>query len=125
MRRNYLTIKIEGDFIDSFIYSGTLFLVNANSHIATYNWEGLLNEALLSKKSDFFEFLKDCRNFLTRDGNKFQEEISIDEHNLRSKQTGEILQLKGWSTDINVYSNYLYIADERSEERRVGKECRS
>ena len=118
MRRNYLTIKIEGDFIDSFIYSGTLFLVNANSHIATYNWEGLLNEALLSKnselskKSDFFEFLKDCRNFLTTDGNKFQEEIYIDEHNLRSKQTGEILPLKGWSTDINVYSNYLYIADE-------------
>ena len=31
MRRNYLTIKIEGDFIDSFIYSGTLFLGNCST----------------------------------------------------------------------------------------------
>ena len=116
MRRNYLTIKIEGDFIDSFIYSVTLFLVNANSHIATYNWEGLLNEALLSKKSYFFEFLKDCRNFLTIDGNKFQEEIYIEKHNLKSQKTGEKLPLKGWSTDINVYSNYLYIADKNGVE---------
>ncbi|MEH2093918.1 hypothetical protein [Nostoc sp.] len=116
MSRNYLPIKIEGDFIDSFIYSGTLFLVNANSHIATYNWEGLLNKVLLNEKYNFFEFLKDCRQYLTIDGNESQEVIYIDEHNLKSQKTGEILPLKGWSTDINVYSNYLYIADETGVE---------
>jgi hypothetical protein len=118
MNRNYISIKIEGDFIDSFIYSGTLFLVDANSHITTYNWEGLLNAVLCNVQRDLFEFLKDCRQYLTIEGNKSQEiiYIEIDEDNLKSQLTGEVLSLNGWSTDINVYSNYLYIADETGVE---------
>jgi hypothetical protein len=46
MSQGRISIAIEGDFIDSFIYSGTLFLVNGDSRISTYSWESLLQLAL-------------------------------------------------------------------------------
>ena len=36
-------IHIEGDFIDSFIYSGSLFLVDTQLKLTTYSWNDLLN----------------------------------------------------------------------------------
>jgi hypothetical protein len=106
------SIKIEGDFIDSFIYSGTLFLVHANSKIVTYNWELLLNDAFNSfdpLESIIISFLKDCRQNLP-----FSVEadvIFIDNQKLNNYKVCELI-LNEWSTDINVYSNRLYIANE-------------
>lgn len=36
-------IKIEGDFIDSFIYSGSLFLVDTQLRLTSYSWNEILN----------------------------------------------------------------------------------
>ena len=114
MNRKYISIKIEGDFIDSFIYSGILFLVSANSQISIYNWEGLLSN--ISHKRPLYNFLKDCRNGLNLVEDEYQE-IYIEEEQLKEHKWGETLRLKAWSTDINVYSNCLYIADENGVDR--------
>ena len=111
MRRRYISIKIEGDFIDSFIYSGILFLVGANSQISIYNWEGLL-DATLHNQRHVLNFLKDCRKGLNSVKEYEYQEIYIEEQQLEDQKYGEPLPLKAWSTDINVYSDYLYIADE-------------
>jgi len=108
MNRKYISIKIEGDFIDSFIYSGILFLVSANSQISIYNWKGLLSN--ISDKC-LYNFLKDCRNGLNLVGDEYQE-IYIEAKQLKEHKSGETLPLKAWTTDIYVYSNRLYIADE-------------
>ena len=112
MSRKYISIKIEGDFIDSFIYSGILFLVSANSQISIYNWEELLSN--ISGNRPLYNFLKDCRQGLNED--EYQE-IYIEEEQLKEHKLGEALPLKAWSTDINVYSNCLYIADENGVDR--------
>lgn len=111
MNRKYISIKIEGDFIDSFIYSGILFLVSANSQISIYNWEGLLNETLYNQRHTLYNFLKDCRRGLNLIEGDYQE-VHIEVQQLESQKLGETLQMRVWSTDINVYSNRLYIADE-------------
>ncbi|MEA5471540.1 hypothetical protein [Spirulina sp. 06S082] len=114
MNHKYISIKIEGDFIDSFIYSGILFLVSANSQISIYNWEGLLSN--ISDRRPLYNFLKDCRKGLNLVEGEYQE-IYIEEEQLKEHKLGETLRLKVWSTDINVYSNRLYIADENGVDR--------
>lgn len=110
MNRKYISIKIEGDFIDSFIYSGTLFLVSANSYISIYSWDGLLSNI---SDEQLLNFLKDCRKSLNLVEDKYQKiHIKFEEEQLKEHKWGEALPLEAWTTDINVYNNCLYIADE-------------
>ncbi len=108
MSRKYISIKIEGEFIDSFIYSGILFLVGANYQISIYKWEGLLSNI---SDQHLYNFLTNCRNPLSLGEDEYQE-IYIEEEQLKKHKSGETLPLKAWTTDIYVYSNRLYIADE-------------
>lgn len=115
MTQQYVSLKLEGDFIDSFIYSGALFLVHANSKITTHRWESLLSSVLDEIRSEgLFEFLKDVRSkgIIENESNK---EIFIDEAQLKKSQASEI-QLDGWPTDINIYANKFYIASEKGVE---------
>jgi hypothetical protein len=109
MKRKYISIKIQGDFIDSFIYSGILFLVSANPYISLYSWDSLLSN--ISDNLLLYNFLKNCRNGLNLAENEYQE-IHIEEEQLKKYKLAETLPLKAWTTDINVYFNRLYIADE-------------
>ena len=131
MNRKSISIKIEGDFIDSFIYSGILFLVSANLQISIYSWEGLLNETLHNQRNTLYNFLKDCRRGLDFIEDDYQK-IYIEVQQLELQKLGETLPMKVWSTDINVYSNRLYIADENGvdvikldfESKRLDQETR-
>jgi hypothetical protein len=119
MSYQYIDINIEGDFIDSFIYSGTLFLVHADSMITTHNWESLVDSAIQFNKfgksaSSVIGFLKDCRKNTKLVGQE-SFSICIDKDELEKKCVSTI-PLDGWPTDINVYSNKLYIASEKGVE---------
>lgn len=114
-----ISINIEGDFVDSFIYSGTLFLVHADSKITTHNWEALLASAVHSngqnhRTSSAYEFLKDCRKSAQLTDRDFLS-IHIDKDELESKCVST-LHLDGWPTDINIYANKFYIASENGVE---------
>lgn len=111
---SYFSIKIEGDFVDSFLYSGTLFLVHADARITTHSWESLLDSAIEENWGSNADrttigFLKDCRRkFAPTELNRV---ISIENAKLIEHQKCS-LQLNGWPTDINIYSNKFYIANE-------------
>jgi hypothetical protein len=111
----FFSIEIEGDFIDSFLYSGTLFLVHADSKITTHAWEALLNSSIVASwgsnvNQSAVNFIKDCRlPYIPTDTNKT---ISVENDKLIEYQRFS-LQLSGWPTDINIYSNRLYIASEK------------
>lgn len=119
MNQQCISINIEGDFIDSFIYSGTLFLVHADSKITTHDWEALLDSALhnnnnIPNPTLIFEFLKDCRKstlLIDRDSMS----IHIDKAELDEKLVCA-LPLNGWPTDINIFANRFYIASENGVE---------
>ncbi len=117
MSQQCIFIKLEGDFIDSFIYSGTLFLVHADSKITTHDWEGLIASALHNNNQThgaIFEFLKDCRE-TAQLTNRDSITIHIDKDELEDK-CASTLPLDGWPTDINIYTNRLYIASETGVE---------
>ncbi|CAE6804095.1 hypothetical protein [Paraburkholderia nemoris] len=114
MSQDYISVAIEGDYIDSFIYSGTLFLVHGDSRITTYDWASLL-QSTLHKSSEgsvttqIYEFLKDCRCGMVADAGV--STINIEQQQLEDQLIFD-LQLNGWPTDINIYSNCFYIASE-------------
>ncbi|RDI28256.1 hypothetical protein DFR41_1018 [Pseudacidovorax intermedius] len=118
MKRS-LDISIEGDFIHSFLYSGTLFLVGADSVVRTYNWETLISETVgkqLRDSGNVFEvikFLVDSRYFYDTMRDVVQTlQLVIDAKDLQRSFVGE-LKLAGWPADIYVYANRFYTADER------------
>ena len=47
-----LSIKILGEFSDSFIYSGVLFLVDFEGGITIIIWDELIKHRLLSESED-------------------------------------------------------------------------
>jgi hypothetical protein len=115
---SFFSIKIEGDFIDSFLYSGTLFLVHADSKITTHTWESLLDSSIEASWGSnaspaTVKFLKNCRSEFTPTG--INQTIFIENKKLIEHQQCS-LQLSGWPTDINIYSNKFYIANEKGVE---------
>ena len=40
---NFVKIKIEGNFLDSFLYSGILFTIDTNGNIYTHSFKHLIN----------------------------------------------------------------------------------
>lgn len=123
----YIKIQIEGDFIDSFLYSGTLFLVHSSAKITTHSWEALLDHAIYDNWGNHTNpltvaFLKDCRRKFSPPNTT--DTIHIPEHRLLEYQRSS-LQLDRWPTDINVYSNNLYIANENGvDELKYNHETR-
>jgi|GEM_PF-2340200 len=114
MKRNFISIDIEGDFIDSYIYSGTLFLVHSDSKITTHSWEQLISTGLRRHATfteQIYEFLKDCR----RNSHLAQQEsiaLTLDKGALEDT-IQSTLPLDGWPTDLTILSNRFYIASER------------
>lgn len=114
---NSFDISISGDYVHSFIYSGTLFLLGGDSVVRTYDWGGLV-EALLSDFSDDPTERRDVKNFLL-DGHQNSKRMQGVRKFQRSVEPNELkphfrsdLRLDGWPADINVYGNRLYTADE-------------
>jgi len=108
-----ITLRIEGDFVDSFIYSGTLFAVTANAEIKTYDWAEIVDAALdecQDDNSNLRDFLIDCRiGFGLGDVVK---EYYVDSALLNAAAVSTI-NLAGWPTDISLYANRFFIADEK------------
>jgi hypothetical protein len=110
-------IAISGDYVHSFIYSGTLFLIGGDSVVRTYDWGGLI-EALLSDFSDDPTERRDVKDFLI-DGHQGSKRLHGSRKFQRLVEPNELkphlrsdLRLDGWPADINVYGNRLYTAGE-------------
>lgn len=72
MTNNEFKIVIEGDYVDSYIYSGILFLVDFNYMLSTYKWEAIFEDALkgisLLESILIKKLIKDSRNRVPKNG---------------------------------------------------------
>lgn len=107
-----LSIKILGEFSDSFIYSGVLFLVDFEGGITIINWENLIEHRLLSEPDDVKRIYSDiflgnptCRQILA----SCKDELEIEDFN---KFIISKIDLSAWPTDINIFSNKLFFSSE-------------
>ncbi|WP_445231592.1 hypothetical protein [Duganella rhizosphaerae] len=108
-----MNIKIEGEFIDSFLYSGTLFLVCADSRLMMYDWEAVLKRTINLNSDDGqdkLDFLLDSRKGFSAYESSYSD--IIIEAGLLSKHLLFETGLNEWPTDINVYANRFYMAGE-------------
>lgn len=108
----HIKIEIEGDFIDSFVYSGVLFLVNSDLILSTYSWDGLLQKAI----SEFNMLI--CRRITNYSKGilstlpvEYKKTYSISSDSLSSFKLCS-KELNVWPSDINIYKNRFYIASE-------------
>jgi len=106
-----VTIELEGDYIDSFVYSGVLFLVDSDLLLKAYSWDNVLDSSLSG-----LNFLqKEKLKIYTKGEGTLPKELkrkysvtekSLTEFELCSKR------LNVWPSDINIYKNRFYVASE-------------
>ena len=68
-------INIEGNFLDSFIYSGVLFTVDVNGVLCTYSWNNLIKEYI---KKDYSKKKFEKKLIDTREKTRFEKDFIID-----------------------------------------------
>ncbi|NOI83064.1 hypothetical protein F0237_20575 [Vibrio tubiashii] len=103
-----LNILIEGRFLDSYIYSGNLFLLDENYILSIYKWDKLVEIAVSKHQVEELEsLLKDSSQQFSLDIN----EIFISSEELASAFSSNI-DLGLWPSDINVFANILYVSSE-------------
>jgi len=112
-------INIEGNFLDSFIYSGVLITIDVDGKLCTHSWRNLINEYMKKdkKKRKFSSKLIDDRPWPNKTM-KFDEDvvIELDQNFLNKHRQGTCFDLDVWTTDLDIKDNILYISSERGLE---------
>lgn len=109
-----LDLKIEGDFIDSFIYSGVLYLLDSEFRFTSYPWNSLCdfilkrNEFKFSDASLILRYSKDNRN---ENNSVHTIDTNISQRELLSLKKDSIT-INTWPSDINLFSNKLYFSGD-------------
>lgn len=112
MSAKKFVVNIEGDYVDSYIYSGLLMLVDMDYKINVFKWESLCDQAVsgidILQKLRIDNLLKDSRNKVSALN---VSEVTITKKMLSSARlfTHEI---GVWPSDISVYANKLYVSSE-------------
>jgi hypothetical protein len=111
------SISIEGDYVDSYIYSGFLVLVDIDYNLSIYKWEKLIASGLkgvdLLKSLSLRSLMIDSRNSIPKNS---LIEVVISKENLNSAKLFAH-EIGVWPSDINVYSNKLFISSENGVAR--------
>ncbi|HDR2864816.1 TPA: hypothetical protein QCK11_004852 [Enterobacter asburiae] len=109
-----LNLNIEGDYIDSFIYSGVLYLLDSDFKFTSYSWNALCDFIL---KRNGFKF-DDARLVLgfSKDNRLVNKSINhidtcLDRGELLSLRK-DVVEIKTWPSDINIFSNKLYFSGD-------------
>lgn len=108
---NTISLKISGDYVDSYIYSGLLFLVKNGGEIIQVNWNSLLDRKI--RERGCIEFMKNCQNKIENDFEDFA--IFLDERDI-SDFILDRENLEFWPNDFIIYSNVLYFSGQSGVE---------
>lgn len=109
-----LNLKIEGDFIDSFIYSGVLYILDTEYNFSSYFWADICqyikqrNNRRNTLDQNLYYYLTDNTAFTRRNLN-VDTELNLTELNKLRK---DIININCWPSDICIYSNKLYYAGD-------------
>ena len=101
-------IQIEGDFIDSFIYSGSLFLVDTQLKLSSYAWNDLLSAT--NCPSNLNSTLHECFSDMRMHNiSNLDDSYTIYNDVLNQYCCDEIV-LDSWPTDLDIYKNNFLIS---------------
>lgn len=111
-------VEIEGEYLDAFIYSGALFLVDFTGLLRAYHWQSLLGAVSFLKTDNVknLQLLLDCRaakenvNVQERKSEGVTIQIGSD---LLKRFAGASLNLEEWPSDISILSNRMYVASSK------------
>lgn len=106
-------VNIEGDYVDSYIYSGYLILVDANYMINIFKWERVFSDAF----SGLGQLGSITFQNLLKDGRKKIPDFQLSTVTIRQSSLAAarvfVQDVGVWPSDINVYSNKLYVSSEK------------
>lgn len=118
---NFVKIKIEGNFLDSFLYSGILFTIDTNGNLYTHSFKHLINN--FAEKLDSSKEKLELKKFILNPSQKSNTletdnslEFTIDQDFLTKHNIGTRLDLGFWPTDIDIRNNMIYISSEKGVE---------
>lgn len=105
-------IEIEGDYIDSFVYSGVLFLVNSDLNLKAYSWDNVFDRCLDGLGIFHKARLKNYSRGTVSITDELSGTYSISKKSLSNFELCS-KELSVWPSDINIYKNRFYVASER------------
>ncbi len=118
---NFVKVKIEGNFLDSFLYSGVLFTVDTNGHLCTHSFKHLINSfadnlKCAKEQSELKKFILNPsqKSNILETNNSL--EFTIDQKFLNKHNIGTKLELGFWPTDLDIKNNMIYISSEKGVE---------
>lgn len=121
------SINIEGNYLDSFLYMGLLFLCDFDGNINVYHFEKILKERFKrenkTKKQEFSQiFLKKYQNsrYSIQHHQRIEnhQKIEINFKFMQQFKT-DCLEIGEWITDINVTSKNIYFSSVLGLQKRA------
>ncbi|MGR5154870.1 hypothetical protein [Photobacterium swingsii] len=113
-----ISLTIEGEYLDSYIYSGNLFLLDENYLLNIYKWDEVVKLALkgvsLFEQLSLTKVLKDSTEKFYAKKDKIK--LAITKKDLESTLLSS-LHIGLWPSDINVFANILYLSSEKGVSR--------
>ncbi|MDO6545491.1 hypothetical protein [Photobacterium sanguinicancri] len=105
-------IVIEGEYIDSFVYSGVLFIVNSDLVLKAYSWDKLFSQSIshvnIFRQVQLKNYAKGFGFSIPKD---LRETYSLSADKLKGFELCS-KELSVWPSDINIYKNRFYVASE-------------
>ncbi|WP_413692280.1 hypothetical protein [Psychromonas sp. KJ10-2] len=105
---NEIKLFIEGQFLDSYIYSGNLFLLDEDYFLNIYKWDRLVDIATLNSESDELAMvLRDSTCSCTID--KKEREVIITSSDLKSSCNLQLSLEFGLQILMYLLMFYIYL----------------
>lgn len=108
----HITLRIDNLYLDSFLYSGVLFLLNMDGILTSYDWQRIVALTMdAHDREDLAPLFLDSRQ---------PNALTERDHGLELEIPGEIIldsatssiRWDVWPTDLSIYANNIYISDE-------------
>ena len=115
------SINIPGNYLDSFMYMGILFLFDFDGKINVFNFENMLNKRLdlendQNKKQEFQSiFSRQCEK--NRKSKQYNKNLEIDSNFLEQFRTDEF-DIGEWVTDVNITSKNVYFSSSKGVQKK-------
>lgn len=104
-------IQIEGDYVDSFVYSGTLFLLDAQMRLTSYPWNEVLNLAIKnhSAREYLLNVFRGKRNKNIQISDSQEKKLVVEKKDLENI-SDDSTEFDFWLTDMDIFRNTLFVS---------------
>ncbi|RAT17404.1 hypothetical protein AU490_13740 [Lonsdalea populi] len=114
MQKILFKLTIEGDYIDSFIYMGVLYLLDTDLNVKSYSWKDVCNYLIHRngfKNPYAHEIIKYVEDNHINISSKDPITTAINSNELLKLEKDSV-NINTWPSDINIYSNKLYFSGD-------------